>query len=361
MNNLISANKYIKYLFLVIVIFSTYHLLMWTFFTSQIFDPKKGTNIGDLGRMSYQVNLLQNKEIKFTLEKRFIFAQDFKDQKIDIITIGDSFSAGGGGGENAYYQDYLATIYDKNILNLEPMSDYSSLEIALGLLNSGYLEKIKPEAIIVESVGRLVSHRFAKELNIDSNILTPVITPKRDTSPSQDVSIISTANYKIPYYFIAYNFKNNAQRNVYKFDLNKNLFSGTKGNSTLILDDDITNLHTFTSENILKVNDNFNYVAKKLKQLNIKLYFMVCSDKYDLYYDFIQENKYPKNNFFELIRPLEKEYYFVDTKKILLPLLNNGEKDIYWIDDTHWSRKASEAVSKDKIFSDNISKKKESN
>jgi len=127
------------------------------------------------------------------------------------------------------------------------------------------------------------------------------------------------------------------------------------------LDDDIKSLKSYNQKNILKINEQFNYVAKKLKTLNIKLYFMVCSDKYDLYYDYIQDNKHIKNNFFDLFRPLKKDYYFVDTKKILLPLLKDGVKDVYWIDDTHWSKKASEAVCSDEIFSKNISKKKENN
>jgi len=149
---------------------------------------------------------------------------------------------------------------------------------------------------------------------------------------------------------IKYKFNNNAQKYVYKLNLNKNLFTINRGEKILVFNDDILYIPQFTSKNILKINENFNNLAKILKKLDIKLYFMPAPDKYDLYYDFIKDNKYPKNQFFELIRPLKKEYYFVDTKQILLPLLNNGVKDVYWIDDTHWSQKASYAIAKDKIF-----------
>ncbi len=241
------------------------------------------------------------------------------------------------------------------------MHEYTSLEIALGLYNSGYLEKMKPKIVLVESIQRSVTNRFSKELKKDANISSPAFTRKSTIFSNQEVSIISTANYKIPYYFIAYNFKENAQKNVYKFKLNKKLFSGDNGDNILILDDDIKSLNNYTKQSVLKINEQFNYVAKKLRTLDIKLFFMACPDKYDLYYDFIQNNKHPKNNFFDLFRPLEKDYYFVDTKKILLPLLDDGVKDVYWLDDTHWSRKASEAICSDEIFSKNISKKKESN
>jgi hypothetical protein len=51
-----------------------------------------------------------------------------------------------------------------------------------------------------------------------------------------------------------------------------------------------------------------------------------------------------------MLRPLKKEYIFIDTKKILSPLLKQGVKDLYYSDDTHWSYKASEAIAKDKTF-----------
>lgn len=81
---------------------------------------------------------------------------------------------------------------------------------------------------------------------------------------------------------------------------------------------------------------------------------MATTDKYDLYYDFIVDNPYPKNYLFDLLRETPKEYYFVDTKTILLEALKRGEKDIYYADDTHWSYRASEIISQDSIFKENI-------
>lgn len=159
-----SINKYIKLLFLSILIFSAYHLAVWLLLTSKIYSPKEGTKVGDLARMSYQTALMQSRERKRTLSKKFIYLENLDGKKIDIITIGDSFSSGGGAGPNQYYQDFLATMYNKNVVNVNPISDYTSLEIVLGLYNSGYLEKVKPEAVIVESVERLITKRFAKNL-----------------------------------------------------------------------------------------------------------------------------------------------------------------------------------------------------
>jgi len=346
----VSPKIYVKYLLIVLSIFVGYHFIMWHLFTAKIFKPEDGTSVGDLGRMSYQINLLHNRELKYTLTKKHFYKENFKNQKVDILTIGDSFSNGHALGENPYYQDFLATELNASVLNIKPYEKYNSLETLIGLYNNGYLKKLNPKMVIVESVERLIPERFAKIIDFKIKNIKAISQKKLYKPEDFSIKFINTANYKLPYYTLKYNFNNNAQKYVYKFDLNKKLFSKSNANEILIFRDDITNLEKFTLENIKKVNENLNRTATLLKTLNIKLYFMPAPDKYDLYYDFIKDNKYPKNNFFELIRPMEKQYYFIDTKKILLPLLKQGEKDLYWVDDTHWSQKASEAISKDIIF-----------
>jgi hypothetical protein len=95
-------------------------------------------------------------------------------------------------------------------------------------------------------------------------------------------------------------------------------------------------------------------LAQKLKEKSIQLIFMPAVNKYDLYSSFIINNKYPMDPFFDRIRTLEKDYIFIDTKDILLKQLNKGEKDIYYIDDTHWSYKSSDIVTDDIISKLNI-------
>ncbi|MBE0599115.1 MAG: hypothetical protein IH614_17860, partial [Desulfuromonadales bacterium] len=63
-----------------------------------------------------------------------------------------------------------------------------------------------------------------------------------------------------------------------------------------------------------------------------------------LYAPYIVDNPFPPSRFFELLRPLAKNYRFIDTETILREELTKGTKDLYWLDDTHWSWKASEAI-----------------
>lgn len=344
-----NQKKYITYLMTAIILFVAYHLIMWTFFTSKIFGLDDKTSVGDLARMSYQVDMLVTKKLQYTLPKSFIYDKTFKDQKIDLITIGDSFSHAACGGLNPYYQDYLASIYNKNILNVNPIKYDQFIETVVGLINSGYFKKHKTKYILIQSVERFLMPRFNKQIYYkDFYLKSPQISKKITSVKHLKVELINTANYKIPYYYLAYKFQENAQKNVYRFPLTTKLFSKKK--SLLIFKDDIKNIPQFTPQAVISINNSFNKLAKLLKKQQIKLIFMPTTDKYDLYYDFLVNNKHPKNPFFDLIRPLHKDYIFIDTKRILTLYLKKRKKDIYYIDDTHWSNKASEAIAKSQQF-----------
>lgn len=92
-----------------------------------------------------------------------------------------------------------------------------------------------------------------------------------------------------------------------------------------------------------------NLLSKRLKEREIRLIVLPAPDKYDLYSDFIENNPFPKNKFFDYLRQLEKEYIFIDSKALLLEHINTGMQDVYFADDTHWSPIASKIIAK-KIY-----------
>ncbi|MDH4945499.1 hypothetical protein [Sulfurimonas sp. C5] len=344
---------YLKYLSSIIILFLSYHVIMWVFFTSKIFGLDDQTSTGDLSRMSYQLDMIQPKTLEYTLKKSFIYDKTFHNQSIDMITVGDSFSHGVSGGLNPYYQDYLSSLYNKNILNVNPIKYDQFIETVVGLHNSGFLKQKQVKYVLIQSVERFLTTRFNKEIDYTQfNLKNPEISKKIFSVQHQDISIINTANYKLPYYYLAYKFKENPKKDVHKLQLTKELFSNHK--DVLIFHDDIKNIPLFTQESVANINESFNKLAKILDKDGIKLIFMPTTDKYDLYYSFIKNNPHPKNPFFDLIRPLHKDYIFIDTKAILEPLLKDNKKDIYFVDDTHWSPHGSEAVSRSKIFQNTL-------
>jgi hypothetical protein len=358
MNKKLSYKKFIMLFFSFIVIYIFYHFTIWNLYTSEIFGRNDGKYIGDLGRMSYQVDSLYPRKLEYTLPKKILNHKNnfhYNAEPFDILTIGDSFSNGVMGGKNPYYQDFLATRYNKDILNMMNITnnEHQLFRTIISLYNNGWLKEHKPNFILIESAQRGVYQRFARDFNfsIDNIKANGHIPPaKIKDSFIPPLLFINSANYKLPFYTIKYHFKERAQRDVVKTYLTKALFSPKNFQSELLFHySDLTSIQN-NQKLVEKINENFNTLARMLKKLNIKLIFMPVVDKYDLYSPYIKNNHYQKNRFFEMLRPLKKEYIFIDTKKILSPLLKQGVKDLYYSDDTHWSYKASEAIAKDKTF-----------
>ena len=347
--------SYVQIFTLVFLLFIGYHELAWNIFTSKIFGRKDNLYVGDLGRTSYQVDSLFPRKLLYTLEKKHLSKQNFHNQSIDMITMGDSFSNADTGGLNPYYQDYLATDYNLSILNLrrEPMNEYNSFNLTLYLLNSGWLEEHHPKYVLIQSVERFIYSRYAREFDFsfckDPKYLIEPLKTKNSYLPK--LLLINTANYKFFTSKIYYLFKNE-YKSVIKFHLKNEMFSTQGFQDTLIITKgDLDGIHNEKEKAIL-INNNLNKLAKLLNKFDIKLIFMPSIDKYNLYEPYIANNSFQKSLFFENMRPLQKDYYFVDTKAILQKQLLN-KKDIFYPDDTHWSYKASAIISKNmkKIFS----------
>lgn len=361
-----SIKKFVNIFVSVIFIFVIYNFVVYNFFTKNILYNERNMYSGDLARMSYLSIYSHLRETKVNLEKKHISKEEYKNEKIDIITIGDSFSNGNVGGENPYYQDYLATKKDLKILNLQIInSTRNFIETVYVLLNSGFLENADVKYILIECVQRTLSESFVitpdknKTLSIQelSKLYNFSTVDKKSIGnfvlPPQE--FINNGNFKFLLYNFLYNFSDHAFiSKVNKQKLNKQLFSIKDGNDLLFYEADLKSINKNSMENITAVNDNLNKLAQKLKEKNIQLIFMPAVNKYDLYSSFIVNNKYPMDQFFDRIRTLQKDYIFIDTKDILLKQLDKGEKDIYYIDDTHWSYKSSDVVTDDIISKLNI-------
>ena len=95
--------------------------------------------IGDLARLSYIVDITSKRENINTVKKfHSSYSEDLS--KVDLITFGDSFSAGGGGA-NMFYQDLIADKYNLNVLDLQMDPRLSWIENVLVLLKLPNLKK----------------------------------------------------------------------------------------------------------------------------------------------------------------------------------------------------------------------------
>ena len=339
------------------------NLVLWKLNIETLFEQEKTDKHGGLARLGY-INVgsattgQRQPPIKQHIEFHDYVRGRLADQKVDILTIGDSFFAGYGG---YYFQDILSSDYNYNVLNISVMQGYEALEMVAVLLNNGYLDVISPKAIIVESVGRSCVSRYGQKLDFTHNKYHVSREGmeryyKQETiKKSTGAAFLDPRMYEITakyifskIYFLFNTGKLNSR--VQFTGLSKPLFSNPDHEKLLLFySDDLRNIAGVDQQKVNTVNDNFNAMADALAKKNIQLVFMPAVDKYDLYAEFRENKALPGNPLFSYLRQAEKKYIFVDTKKIQQHELVKGEKDIYWLDDTHWSWKGQEAVAKDLV------------
>lgn len=343
-------------LFFSLVFFVALNFIIWESATKDILTRKNTDTItGDMSRMGYLPGLNHERVNENNLSKKHMNYYDFS-SNIDMITVGDSFSHGMAGGLNRFYQDYIATYTGLNILNLQQIpASRNYLETIVMLYNNGELKRSKVKYILVESTQRKIVTRFSIPVDFNADLAQNNILEENfkkvgnDSLQLPQVDFINNGNFKYLAYSFFYNFSPNGFiSNVYKVKLQNSFFSIGKGDDLLFYKSDLKAISKNTEENIVEVNENLNKLAELLKKDDIKLIFMPAVAKYDLYRDYIKDKQsYPKDPFFDILRGLKKDYIFIDTKDLLLKELQKGVKDIFYIDDTHWSYKASAIISKD--------------
>ena len=359
---MLTYKRYSFYLLAFVVCFLLYNAAVWKIFTERLLTDRYSEG-GDLARMGYVSGSKYYRGNSIDLPRRHLEFEDYKGGPIDVLVIGDSFSNGSNGGENRYYQDYIASLYNLRVLNVKPFIDLDFLTLAACFANNGFLDTVRPRYLIISSTEKFCIERFAKRIDFGTNLSMAKLAAFRqyDFRPFSDENagddnqlrfgMINEGNFKFFLYKIFYRYSDHAFfSKTYKKSLYVPLFTVKDGTTLLFYRDDVKNIGYSVQGTMELLNDNLNRLADKLADKGIKLYFMPCVDKYNLYSEFIIDNSYPNSRFFELLRPLPKRYTLIDTKAILLPEVRKGVKDVYYADDTHWSCKASEKIFKSVKF-----------
>ncbi len=289
------------------------------------------------------------KEIKYLDLKNIDLSEEFS---AHILNIGDSFSVQGGFG----YQNFLC-YYGLTVVNLSigTINADSPVQLLFSIVNGDILDKLKVDYVILETVERSFA-RSAQRADIDKKLFVYDINvnslKKENPDRTRDAAIKLGIFRDMAVYSLwnfLYRFDERAfTSKVYKVNLTKKLFSTDK-NQLLFYYDDVDDIPHSNRESVMELNNKLNLLSKRLKEREIRLIVLPAPDKYDLYSDFIENNPFPKNKFFDYLRQLEKEYIFIDSKALLLEHINTGMQDVYFADDTHWSPIASKIIAK-KIY-----------
>lgn len=314
------------------------------------FYETSGGDLTKIGRISIQKEY--RNIFKDDLQKQIKY-RDFSEidlngeSSIQILTIGDSFSQQG----NIGYQNYLSSLYNLNVVNIDigKINNASPVQFLFSIVKGDVLDKLKVNYIILEFAEKsfAVNSRMIK---LDKTLMFKDFNKKNLRKMKKGNSSLDLGIFKdMTCYFIfniLYKLDERAYiSDAYKVKLTKKLFS-TKKNELLFHVDDIKHNKFDSRESVKKLNEILNILSKKLNEKRVKLIVLPAPDKYDLYYGFIKNNHFPKNNFFNYLKEEEKEYIYINSKDLLLESVNNGEKDVYFADDTHWSPIASKIIAK---------------
>jgi hypothetical protein len=344
---------------LVLIVYVGLNALIWFGWTREITDPRR--NGGDLLRIGYILGNMAKRQNVDDLPKQHIKVNEYRRQHVDLVTVGDSFSIGGGGGRNSHYQDYIASLQGMTVLNVPSNvfrksggAGVAPITTLSKLINSGYLDIIKPKYLLLESVERLAiqrctqyysMHTTASPEEIDRSFHEWRSLGKQKNDKRTPFRFINNGNWKFIGNNVQYHFKDEARNSeVIISKLTRRFFSTGQGDKLIFIGDDSKSCSFSTPASVAEANRNLNHLASVLKAKGIVLVFMPVVDKLTLYEPYLQKHRYPKSIFFEELRKLPKDYLFIDTKEILARKLEKGELDIYHQDDSHWTWKASEAI-----------------
>lgn len=311
-------------------------------------------NSGDLTRVGLLMHKTGYREIfsdKYEFEhqqsnfKSFTIPAKPKEDngKIRVLTIGDSFSNQGGVGYNSFLgsKDSIEVTNYSGGLNINKNPYQTLYYLSKTDMLKGY------DFIILESVERLAVSRIPFDTNLEINFDSLFQDHKAadETLQAERLELFNNKVLKVPLVSILYNFVDNPMDSkAFIFQTSCNLFSG-KPSELLVSKEDIDYLEKNNNpENIEVLNDFLNELTNTLKDQGVNLIYLVCPDKYGVYYNYMIDNSYPAPLFFDEYQSQSKQYMYFNTQKLLRGAVN-AEKDLYYYDDTHWSPIAAEMIS----------------
>ncbi|MDI9309686.1 MAG: hypothetical protein QM535_05685 [Limnohabitans sp.] len=316
---------------------------------------------GDLIRLGYiydnseydRSELFKNEDNRIKNHKNISEINLKNNHSFDVLTVGDSFSEIGSIG----YQNYFVEKSNKKLLHYDRFLHNNPIETVHNLANGDFFNRIKVKYVILQCVERYAIARASTKINnekLDIDSLAKLIVNKKsktkllanlEDEQTKKEDFFSSTLIRFPLYNLLYNVDDNAFfSTIYKVRLNQKMFSNNN-KELLFIDEDIIPINS--NENINKFNDEINSLSKKLSKKGIQLIFLPSPDKFEIYYNYIQDKtKYPKPVFFNIFNSLPKKYISIEIDKLLKNALNK-EKDIYYYDDTHWSPKAAKIVAEE--------------
>ena len=262
----------------------------------------------------------------------------------DVLVIGDSFSHGGGVGKQGDYVNYLAHDSGLKVVVFTPQDPTlsSPVQVAYDILNLGIIDSINVRNLVVQEVERYLVPRHNGFVTTNTGIprLEKTETEADASASKQDVSPLLRVKDFLFYHLFGAN-------PIFKVKLSRPVFGGEQPDQLYFYREDVEMGFDVTSNSREKIIDSYQKVIELARARGVNLIFLVACDKYDLYQDYIIDNPYPAKTLNEDLQqwmPRQDLDYFVFSKRVLLPYVEQGVKDVYLFNDTHWSPASSRLI-----------------
>lgn len=258
-----------------------------------------------------------------------------------VLVFGDSFA----NRKPFRYQQTMGEKSSDTVINVRYNLEFSPEDAALTFLQYSPQEKM-PKAIVVESVERYCIHRLCGMRTDDPIPFDLMVQGKKRYGDRKRKNIAEEAS---KYYRRRLGI---GESQIITTTLNQNLFSSKGYENVLISYYEDTN--TVTDEKI-KLAINKLYTLHRLADSrNVKLIYFIPPNKSTVYYPFLTK----KRDFVILVdnnSPFDSIPYVYSPIDILRTMVESGIKDVYYIDDTHWTPVTSHIAGKnlrELLFSD---------
>ncbi len=266
----------------------------------------------------------------------------------DVVVIGDSFSHGGGVGKQGDFVNFLAHDSGQRVVVFTPAGDAqaSPMQMAYDALRLGIIDSTHVRNLVVQEVERYLvgrhstfvdNHTAMPQAPEDAAEATAVVQAK-DSSP-----LMRVKDYVFYRFFGA--------NPIYKCRLARPMFSSKEPDMLYFYNDDVKLGFDVNGDQQQSIKYCYGKLIEEARKCGVNLVIVVACDKYDMYQEFIVDNPYPAKTLNEDIeRWMSSELkHFVFTKRVLHPLVEQGVKDVYLFNDTHWSPASSRLVAREVI------------
>ena len=266
----------------------------------------------------------------------------------DVLVVGDSFSHGGGIGKQGDYVNYLAHDSGLRVAVFTPGNPTlsSPVQVAYDVLKLGLVDSTNVKHLVVQEVERYIVGRHCEfTTGHDASALRAPEADEVQAAPqTQEASPLLRVKDFIFYHLFGAN-------PIYTVNLSQNAFGGKEPDRLYFYNDDVNLGFDVSEVQRDEIVKTYRQLIALARERGVNLVLLVACDKYDLYQDFIVDNPYPHKTLNEdIARWMAPEMdRFVIAKQVLHPLVEQGVKDVYLFNDTHWSPASSRIIAREII------------